>query len=318
MKKFLLKILLFASILTAFAYIIDICISKGLISMSDYRFQTWNEISKNEINADLLINGNSRGLSHYVPSVFDSVLNTNSYNIGFGGHPFNAEYLKYHYYISHNKIPKVLIQNVDFLTLSDIFVIGHEREQILPFVKDTYLRKHLPDYGFNLFEIYIPLVRYFGYQKEIKNGLFEKFGLKHYFNTTSEKGFLPEKGVWDPTELNKIEKIPFDKDSFSVDLFIKYLSELKNDNVKVFLVNSPVYYKATEKLEEKAEMYEFYSEIARRFGFIYLDYTSDSLCFDSTMFVKAVHMNKTGAVKFSKKLASDLRKYKLDDLITRK
>ena len=279
--------------------------------MKDYRFQRWNEIKDGKINADILINGNSRAMSHFVPSEFDAVLNYKTYNLGFGGHPFNAQYLKYGYYINYNKKPQLLIQNVDFITLTDIFIIGHEREQILPFVYDDYLQQHLLHFGFSKIELYLPLIRYFGYQQVIKNGMFEFLTLKHYNNKMAVQGFIPEKGNWNPTELNKIENLEFSRDSFTVNLFDKYLSELKNDNIEVVLVNSPVYYKATEKLLDREVMNEFYKKIARKYNFTYLDYTSDSLCFDSTMFVMAVHLNEFGAKKFSHKLAIDLKKMEL-------
>lgn len=308
MKKFLEKFLIFLVIIIVGSLFLDFAISKGLSDMKDYRFQSWNEIQEGNINAEIVINGNSRALSHFVPAIFDSVYKCKTYNLGFGGHPFNEQYFKYGFYINQNKPPKLVIQNVDFFTLSDLFIIGHEREQVLPFVYNSYIRTHLMDFGFSAAEVYLPLVRYFGYQQIIKNGLFEFFSIKKYHNKVSTQGFVAEEGNWNPYELSKLKSIKFINDSFSVGFFEKYLSELKQNNVNVVLVNSPVYYKATEKLENKEEMNNYYNDVAKKFGFKYLDFTNDSICNDSTKFVLAIHLNENGAKIFTKKLINEINK----------
>lgn len=275
--------------------------------MNDYRFIGWREIDDGNINADILISGNSRALSHFVPSLIDSAFNCSTYNLGFGGHTFNLQYFKYGFYTKHNKKPKLIIQNVDFGTLSDMFMIGHEREQVFPYMHDSYMRRHLLDFGFSKSDVFLPLKRYFGYQQVIKNGLFEFFGIKHYNNKMSFSGFVPENGNWNPTELNQMKSVEFKKDTFSVQLFNNYLNELKDEGIQLILVNSPVYYNATEKLKQRKEMHNFFDSIASENGFKYLDYTDDSICFDSTKFVVSVHLNEEGAKIFTRKLVKDLK-----------
>lgn len=290
------------------AFFFDHAISNGLSTMNDYRYKCWNEIQEGNINADIIINGNSRALCHFVPSVIDSGFNCKTYNLGFGGHPFNAQYFKYGFYLQYNKKPKLVIQNVDFFTLSDVFIIGHEREQVLPFVFDAYMQSHLLDFGFTKSEVYIPVVRYFGYQQAIKNGLFEYLSIKKYNKESSKQGFIPETGNWDPTGLSKLKTIQFSKDSFSIKLFEKYLQELKENNIEVILVNSPLYYKASEKIEKREEMNAYFNEVASKYGFKYMDFSNDSICYDSTKFVVAIHLNEDGANKFSRKLISEIKK----------
>ena len=59
---------------------------------------------------------------------------------------------------------------MDFFTLmSD--KIGHQREQLFPYVREPFLRKTLTNYGYSWAEINVPLFRYFGYQMVVKNGL---------------------------------------------------------------------------------------------------------------------------------------------------
>src|SRR5665647_1612683 len=115
MKKFSIKVTAFFILFVISAYLLDYFISSGLKQTEEYRFQSWNDIVQSKINADVLIMGNSRAFSHYSPKIIDSILKTNSYNLGIGGHPFNVQYLKYKLYEEHNKKPQLIIQNIDFV-----------------------------------------------------------------------------------------------------------------------------------------------------------------------------------------------------------
>lgn len=306
MKKFIGKVLIFIILLSVGASFLDYAISVGLRNMQDYRFQVWNDIVKSKINADVVINGNSRALSHFVPTIFDSSWQCNTYNLGIGGYPFDVQYMKYNFYLKHNKRPKIIIQNVDFSTLASSSFIGHEREQVFPFIYDSYMRFHLPKFGFANIDVYFPLARYFGYQMVIKNGLFEFFHIKHYNNRPSYKGFYPENGQWNPTKLNQLKFIEFTKDSITTKLFEKYLQDCAKNGICVLLVNSPVYYKAMQKLKNREFMSNYFDSLANVNRFAYLDYSNDAICYDSINFVVAVHLNKYGADIFSKKLANDI------------
>jgi len=305
-KKFFLKSFLFVIILLGCSYGLDFAISNGLSNMQDYRFQSWNDVIQSEVNADIIVNGNSRGLSHFNVEILEEVLNCNAYNLSIGGHPFNIQNMKYNFYLEHNKPPSVIIQNVDFLTINSAQVIGHEREQVFPYIFDSFLQTHLHDFGFSKMELYLPLIRYFGYQMVIKNGLLQFLKLRNYNSHPSYKGFYPEKGQWNPTELNRLEDITFETDTAAAKLFEQYLTDCKKNEIKVILVNSPVYYRAMNKVSNRDSMTDYFQDISTKNGHIYLDYTKDDICLDSTNFSVSVHLNEKGAAKFTRKLANDL------------
>ena len=104
MKRFLIKTTIFLLITFGLAWALDYTISKGLLKMEDYRFMSWSDMLEGDINADVIILGNSRGLSHFEPWTIDSICGTKTYCLGLGGYPINVELLKYHCYLLH--IPK--------------------------------------------------------------------------------------------------------------------------------------------------------------------------------------------------------------------
>ena len=85
MKKFLIKTSVFLLILWGLAWGLDYVISKGLLQMEDYRFMSWNEMQQSNINADIVIMGNSRGFSHFEPWTIDSICDVSTYCLGLGG-----------------------------------------------------------------------------------------------------------------------------------------------------------------------------------------------------------------------------------------
>src|SRR4051812_41524192 len=111
-------IVVFLSILFALQYIVE----KGLRKSHMQYYTSWNEIYDARVNADVVICGDSRAKLTYSPKILDSVLGTNSYNIGINGAMLPLQLARLKIYLQHNKKPKYIIQNVDFYTFADL---GH-------------------------------------------------------------------------------------------------------------------------------------------------------------------------------------------------
>ena len=307
MKKFIYKVIIFLVVILTAAYALDYAISSGLKRMEDYRFQTWTAIVDSKINADLLVIGNSRALSHFSPLILDSSLHLNSYNLGIGGHQFNIHNLRYQLYKEHNILPKIILLNVDFFTMQTN-PFGHEREQVLPFVRDSVFQNELPKIGFSKAELYLPLFRYFGYQMVIKNGLMEFLHLHHYNTQASLKGYWPETGKWNPLALNNLEEFSTIIEKENVTKFENLIKECKRNHIQIILIYSPIFYVALNKVQNKSAFDSLFHTISQKYKVPYLDYSNDSICNDTNYFHVAIHLNKYGAEKFSRKLAIDVKK----------
>lgn len=312
MKKFLLKTLGFAAMVLVLAVGLDWLICRGLLKMDDYRFQDYRAMLEGGMDNDILILGNSRGKSHFDTRVIDSLSQKQSFNLGIGGYPVNAQLLKYRLYREHNRKPAVIIQNIDYMTIRVMSDVRHqhESEQFFPLVYDKVMRKELRESGYGFLELNMPLYRFFGYQQVIKNGLMEALHMKHY-SRPSYKGFLPEKGQWNGSELARMkpENVVLSEEGKA--LFEDYLAQCRTDSIQVVLVNSPLYAVAQEKLLGYDDARVYFEQVAEKYGCLYLDYTDTPVCQDTSNFVVSVHLNARAAREFSESLMEDLKSLKI-------
>lgn len=309
MRKFIIKVLGFGFAVLLMAVMLDVMISFGLRKTDCYRYQTFSDIFKGNMNCDVLYIGNSRGFSHFNPRIIDSICRVNSYSLGLGGYPINAQIATYHCYKTHNGTPRLIVQQVDFVTLNIMQDIRHQHdsERFFPTVYDPFMRKELKNMGYGFMELYCPIYRYFGYQKVIKDGLLEFLKVKHYIERPAYKGFSPEKGKWDGTNVAAMDSITSDLDKEAITLFENYLDECKKDGVYVLLVNSPVYAPTTKKVKNMEEVNNYFKSVAQKFGYKYLNYTENyDLCNDTLNFCVSVHLNPKATDKFSTDFAHDL------------
>jgi hypothetical protein len=311
MKRFIIKAITFFTILLGLAWGLDYIISKGLLEMEDYRFMSWSEMQKGDINADIVIMGNSRGFSHFEPWTIDSICNTTSYCLGLGGYSITVQDLKYHYYRLYNKKPKYIIQQVDYYTLrNDSAPHQHESEQYLPMIYDSRIHDEFLRVGYTNLDIYCPLYRYWGYQMVIKNGLLEFLGVKHYVRDPSRRGHHYEKGEWDGSELARMDTIHAQFNLKGKDYFEQYMRERAEEGIKVILVNSPTYIGANNKTTGLDKVNTYFDSIASVYNTVYWNYNEGyEMCNDTANFCVSVHMNPQATHQFSIDFANDLKAY---------
>ena len=308
MKKFLLKFLGLSVLVLVLAFGLDWLICRGLLKMDDYRFQDYAAMLEGGMDNDILIMGNSRGKSHFDTRVIDSLSQGHSFNISIGGYPINAQLLKYRLYREHNRKPDLIIQNIDYLTIQVMQDIRHqhESEQFFPLVYDKTMRKALREAGYGFLELNVPLYRFFGYQQVIKNGLLEALHIKHYASRSSIKGFLPENGRWNGSELQRMRPESIRLSEEGKNLLEGYLARCRADSVQVVLVNSPLYAGAQKKLKGYDDARVYFEQTAAKYGCVYLDYADTPVCQDSSNFVVSVHLNAHAARQFTETLVEDL------------
>jgi len=306
MKKFLLLAAIFFIILAIGAYTLDFAVKKGL----EKQETTWKKIFESKINSDVIILGNSRVCAHIDTKILDSVLNVDAYNLGMDGYTFNMQNLEYQLFEKYgNSKPRLLIQNADFNTLQRLNYI-YDITPFYAFIHEPLLKKELSNFiGLSALRLSLPLISL--NTKAALKGFAELFGLSHYVEE-GYKGYKGQDLKWDGSGL--AERLSDDSLAYFIDPTIvremdEHLARCKANGIEVVLLFSPEYCKLTEYVKNKDEIFNIYRSFSEKYDFPFLDYSSDSLCYDTTYFFNAMHLNRTGAELFTIKLANDLKKY---------
>lgn len=303
MKRFLVKTGITLVTLVLVAWGLD-CIMTNRLHHSDARmFSTYNAIYSDSLQCDAVIMGSSRGQVQYHPAILDSILGLNCYNLSVDGRCIDAEIVMYNAYRHHVPCPRLIIQNVDFGTLQ--CSNGYEREQYTPYLnKDDLFNQIEESEGFTWADRWLPLVRYAGYHEVIKEG----FGIKNELSRpVMYKGWVGHDKEWDGSVFDAIKKVPFEINPKAAELFDEYLAQCRKENVQVIMVFAPIYIGVTEKMDSVQAMFDIYQAYADKYHYPILDYTYDSLSYDTDFFYNATHLNRDGAELFTVKLAEDLK-----------
>lgn len=302
MKKFILHIIFVVSSSLVFLVFFD-CIVSFQLRKSDnvIRNIVWKEIFTEKLESDVVIMGNSRAMVQYNPIILDTMLNINSYNLGFDGRSINSQILRYNTYQRLNVKPKLIIQNIDFATIAKDN--AYCREQFFPYFFDKTFRKEVVELeGLTWADEHIPGFRYGGYFHKILSWL----GLIEQENSTLTKGYFGNNLKWDGSNISKKTEINYQKDSLSLSAFDNYLAKAYSENIRLIFVYAPIYIRATEMTKDLEGMFQMYDSIAQKYNIPILNYTYDSISYDTAYFYNATHLNKTGAELFTKKLARDI------------
>ncbi len=291
-------------------YAIDYMIESGLKKTESRLFKSWNKILKGQINADIVVLGNSRAYRHFNPQKISAILGETVWNLGMDAYPFNIQKMKFDIYRKNNIKPKLLLINVDHSTLKYI-EIYYEREQFLPYLDNISFQNKYIHKAFSNKEREIPLVRYFGYRHEIAIGFAEYFHLHHY-NDNENNGFWEMPEQWDENELERLinnqKAIKMTNDEKTVIEFKNFITKNLADNINIVLVWSPLHKKALQVLKNNKKERSYFKQLAAELHANFLDYSDDEICDDTTYFANTSHLNKKGAELFSIKLANDLKK----------
>lgn len=309
MKRFLFRFCIWISIAFVFAVAVDFMITTGLKKSDIRKYSTWNDIYKGGLDADLVVIGSSQAWCGYSTYILDTVLNLNSYNLGFDGHPIDYQILRYSTYRRFNSKPKVILINTVFWsTLGITAAEQYEREQFFPYITDDTLISLVKDVKkITWFDRHLPLYRYFGYREDFENGISSFLGETQFYYGGMHKGFKSKNESWDQGPiLSKDTLITQTVKEEAVSILDSFTKESCQKGIKVVFVKSPIYYPLTTKFTNVSEIDSVYESISQKYGVPILDYSHSTITMDSSYFVNPTHLNTKGAEAFTFKLCHDL------------
>lgn len=294
MKKFILKCLLFLSIL----HVIDISAGKVFKMQDKVKSGTGYKVNyvMKKSEDDILILGSSRAVHHFNSKIFEDSLDLKTYNAAIDGHgivlmkPMVEEYIK-----RHN--PKLIIyeltdgfdyyenDNVKYMFyLKPYFENPSIKEHFQKIDKLEYLKMHSNSYRLNAY-----LLRLFiGTLRTEDNNL---------------RGYLPNPGVMD-YEPKKPAPIVNKEDSIKVTLLRELIQTLKNNRIKIIFTYSPVY--SYSNKDKKL------INLIKNEGEIVFDYSEDNnFKGNRKYFHDRTHLNDVGADTLTRDIISKIKRYNI-------
>ena len=291
MKKFIFSIIVFCLI----PYIADFALSALVQRSSNREVESWYDLMHSQIDADLIVMGNSRAWVQISPTILDSILGVETYNLGMDGSCINRQIHKYHLFRKYNRKPKMIVQTLDAWSLG--YKTGYEREQLYPYFWNWNMREEFfESEPFTFWEKYIPMYRFRSFMP-LRRG-----------PKTLIKGYQGMDRPWDGSVFEKVKSITFTPNDTTIKMFDDSLAKAKAEGITVVLVFTPQYIGATEKTTNQAYMHEYYNRFASKYDFPIVDYTYMDICYDTAYFYNAMHLNRKGAEIFSDSLANALKR----------
>ena len=103
-------------------------------------------------------------------------------------------------------------------------------------------------------------------------------------------------------------EIPLDKKT--IILFDRFLRECKIQKIEIIFVYSPEYIEGQRFVKNKNQIMATYRKFSMKYNIPFYDYSNDSMSYKKEYFYNALHLNKTGAELFTKRLIDTLKNTK--------
>ena len=311
MKKFLINSIVLGFILLAIFFVLDKAITNGLRKSNMVIFDKITRLYNGSINADLIINGNSKSYLQLSPAIIDSVLNLNSYNLGIDGNDFVIQKLQYDLYEQKNTIPKIIIQTMDFGSLRKAEGELYNYIRFAPYLDIDEVKETTKQYeGFSFIDYNVPLFKYSGKPLEVIDGLFSSVDV-HIATSNLEKGYIQKNLSWDGS-FDKFKEEFKDGINSSIDkstceIFETYIKDCKRKNIALFLVYTPVYHEFIPYDLDRQILFDYLNEVSKKYDVPFLDYSEDELTFNKNYFFNSQHLNKEGSELFTEELSLEIK-----------
>ena len=281
-----------------------------------------NKIMDGKINSEILICGASRAFVGIDTKVISGETNMSCFSIALNGSRMSTQVPLLKAYLKHNSPPKILIQEVGMYSLSLDEKI-YAPYKYLPYLSEDELYNGLKKIDPNIWlNKYVPVANMTYFNTDFQRQILEDYSYQlNDFSDYLVNGFHPNNEKWTFNEEDFFKRRPGGLYNRIQDEGIGLLKEIiyitKKKSIKLFLVNTPEYYKILPLQNNREKIISVYKQIAKENGLEYLDYTEHEMTKDRSNFYNFTHLNLNGAYKFSKKLASDIVTFlKLNNILT--
>lgn len=316
MKKFFLKLIKTIILIYGVVFVVSMVIDWQLSQPNACDNNTWQKLFDGEINSDIVIIGNSRAEAHYDPQIFQEITGFKTYNLGLSGTPFNVIKIRWDALMQRNKRPAVVIFDLDvnIFAKSDYLF---QKFQYLPYTRKKEFKTVASELDRDYWpEQLLPLYKYRSNEMNVIKMLQavnnEKLCSEYY------NGYLGHDIQWIERDWvsfqaklvadQKVEKYNLNRYDEGFLLFHSMIQECLDSGTKVYMVWSPTYYESSDYLRQVKDFVDDkLIAISKQYSIPYCDYSNIDLSKSKENFYNQAHLNRTGAIKFSKKIATQIK-----------
>lgn len=295
MKKFLLKLLLFAAIFFVMDKLFYVLIYVSPNYQVDNRIEL---LLQGKINKDIIVLGSSRGAMNIIAGQIEKETKQSAYNIAFPGSDVEFHEFVLKTLLKYNKKPKTLIFAIDepsqFLPSTSI---TFRKDKLYPLVKYNYINQVLIDKGDRNF------TSWFMCLSRLNKSNFKLVKKISPIEKVQQCGSMPVNLVnpnFKPIYGNKV--LPYDiKEELSSkrNAFFSIINQCKKNNINLIITFSPNFSLPSEHFENRIK-----SLVPNSTFFIYD--TTNSVYQNKLYFYDESHLNKKGAAIFTSELSAFL------------
>lgn len=287
---------------------------KAIENKTHRNYLKWEAIHNNSNTFDMIIIGTSRSYAAYNPIIFDSILNTNSYNMSTSAQDIAETYYALEEIYEYQK-PKYIVLDLFFEAADD----SYDYYQIFSnssFFKSNKRRFDLisDGYGSSGFLNYVlPIVRFKNY---IKQDVVKLFNNKKSLRTEDNwiKGYLYDTLTVGKQEILNFNPISnFENTTFSKKRFNKYFNRIndlvKLNNSKLICLRAP-YPPSRLKLKDTDDEGAYFKEITTKANVSFFDINTIDEYYEiykNQDFADYHHANHKGAKKASLEAAEYIK-----------
>ena len=289
------------------AVLLDAMIDSGLRRINTSSFGVSNRIVDGKINADIVISGSSRALTHYDPRIIQEQTGLTAFNIGLNGSQTDMQLARLKTYLRHNKKPLLLIHNLDVFSFQTTHGGVFDPGQYIPYLAeraiytalvhidpDFWKARLLPLYGYAVqdlrFNWVLGVMRFFGWNPREDHFL----------------GFKPRYSAW-TDEFTRFKAMNPEGVRFEIEANgIKQMEELlelcRDQGIEALLVYSPEYQEMQTLTKNRTRVFTYFDKLSDQFGMPVWDYSNSPISADKQNFYNSQHLNANGAAAFSRKV----------------
>ena len=104
-----------------------------------------NKVMQGKVNAQIIITGSSRALSHFDPRVVEAQTGRTAFNLGRNGSQSDMQLAVLKAYLEHNQKPDFIIHSLDSFSALKLLVRSIIAGQYVPYLYDAELYTPSPE-----------------------------------------------------------------------------------------------------------------------------------------------------------------------------